>query len=75
MIVTADELEANVAQYLDIAQGEDIIITRQGIQIARITADAEQRIATAKSLFGILPSTANENDIVEERMKRYAGNS
>jgi prevent-host-death family protein len=75
MIVTSDELEANVAQYLDIAQSEDIVITRHGIQIARIIVDSEQRIAMAKSLFGILPSTASETDIVEERMKRYADNS
>jgi prevent-host-death family protein len=69
MIVTADELEANIARYLDIAQDEDIVITRRGVQIARITTDAEQRMAMAKSLFGILPSTASEADIAEERMR------
>ncbi|MDR0516910.1 MAG: hypothetical protein LBH25_07700 [Fibromonadaceae bacterium] len=37
--------------------------------------DIAERLAIAESLFGILPPTVTDEEIKEERMKRYERNS
>ncbi|MCL1849306.1 MAG: type II toxin-antitoxin system Phd/YefM family antitoxin [Clostridiales bacterium] len=37
MIVSATEVRSSFGKYLDLAAGEDIIITRNGVAVARLT--------------------------------------
>jgi len=56
MFITATELKTNIGKYLSLASKEDIIITKNGKSIAKLTNTNEDKVAMAKSLFGILPS-------------------
>jgi len=73
MFITATELKTNIGKYLSLASKEDIIITKNGKSIAKLTNTNEDKVAMAKSLFGILPSDATLEQAREERMKRHEG--
>ncbi len=70
MSITATELKINLSKYLLLAQTEDIFITRNGKVIAKLTNPYQDRVDTAKSLFGILPSDVT----LEEEQKERLGN-
>jgi len=71
MFITATELKTNIGKYLSLASKEDIIITKNGKSIAKLTNINEDKVAMAKSLFGILPSDATLEQAREERLKRH----
>ncbi|MBF7083803.1 type II toxin-antitoxin system Phd/YefM family antitoxin [Desulfallas sp. Bu1-1] len=71
MIVSSSEFKTNIGRYLSLVSKEDIIITRNGKRIARLIAEEEDKVAIAKSLIGILPSTVTKEDAKEEKVKRY----
>jgi prevent-host-death family protein len=71
MFITATELKTNIGKYLSLASKEDIIITKNGKSIAKLTNTNEDKVAMAKSLFGILPSDATLEQAREERLKRH----
>jgi len=73
MFITATELKTNIGKYLSLASKEDIIITKNGKSIAKLTNINEDKVAMAKSLFGILPSDATLEQAREERLKRHEG--
>jgi hypothetical protein len=63
-------------------QRQEVIITflepahTQTIHTAKIDATAkDERIAIAKSLFGILPSSVSDDEIRAERLRRYESNT
>ena len=71
MRITAAELEANTNKYLQLSASEDIFITRNGQVIAKLSNPYQDRVAIAKSLFGILPKDSSLAEAREERMKRF----
>lgn len=68
MSVTATELKNNLGKYLLLSATEDIYITKNGKVIAKLTNPYQDRTETAKSLFGILPESANLDEAKEERL-------
>lgn len=68
MSVTATELKNNLGKYLLLSATEDIYITKNGKVIAKLTNPYQDRTETAKSLFGILPKSANLDEAKEERL-------
>jgi len=74
IIITASEFKTKIGYYLSLVSKEDIIITRNGKRIARLTGANEDLVSTAKSLFGILPSDATVEEAREEKMQRYERN-
>ncbi len=74
MFVTATELKNNMGKYLDLATKEDIIITKNGRRIAKLTNVVEDKMTIAKSLIGILPSDITKEEAREERLKRHERN-
>ena len=60
MSITATELKQNLK--------EDIYITKQGKVIAKLTNPYQNRVDTAKSLFGILQENVNELEEKAERL-------
>ena len=79
MIVTSTDLKTNLGKYLDLLDKEDIIITRNGRKIGKITKEEDDKLADMRSLFGLLAGTelSNMSDaeirdaIHEERGRRH----
>ncbi|KJR45292.1 Uncharacterized protein conserved in archaea [Desulfosporosinus sp. I2] len=70
MLITATEFKTNIGKYLSMVDEEEIIITKNGKKIAKLTPATEDKIETAKSLFGILPSDASIEKAREERLSK-----
>lgn len=68
MSITATELKQNLGKYLLLSAKEDIFITKNGKTIAKLTNPHQNRVNTAKSLFGILPEDADLDKSREERL-------
>lgn len=68
MSVTATELKNNLGKYLLLSATEDIFITKNGKVVAKLTNPFQDRVHTAKSLFGILPEDADVEESKEERL-------
>ena len=68
MSITATELKNNLGKYLVLSATEDIFITKNGQIIAKLTNPYQDRVETAKSLFGILPKDASLEEAKAERL-------
>ena len=53
MIITATELKTNLGKYLDMVSKEEIIITKNGKNVARLSKPESEKIAYLDSLIGI----------------------
>jgi antitoxin (DNA-binding transcriptional repressor) of toxin-antitoxin stability system len=73
MIITATEFKTNIGKYLTLAANEEIIITKNGKSIAKLTHTNGDKVELAKSLFGILPGDASLEQAREERLSRHEG--
>ena len=78
MLITLSDLKTNVGKYVDLADTEDVIITKYGKPAAKIIRyDKEpwylkklpEKITSVDSLFGTLP---NDIDLDDVRMERLA---
>ena len=74
MYVTTSDFKTKISYYLSIVKNEDIIVTKNGNKIARIITEEDDPVESAKTLFGILPSTINKDEIIAERIKQYDSN-
>ena len=72
MIITATEFKTNLGKYLEIAASQDIFITKNAKNIARLTSPAVNKLALLDDLVGIIPEnqTMDEDTIREERLAR-----
>ena len=68
MQVSLSELKTNVGKYVDIAQTQDIFITRNGKQVAKIVSTKIDKVAAMKSIFGVIPPDADLDKTKEERL-------
>lgn len=68
MSITATELKQNLGKYLLLSAKEDILITKNGKIIAKLTNPNQKRVDTAKSLFGMLPENASLEAAKAERL-------
>lgn len=59
--------KSNPGKYVAFAEQEDVFTTRHGKKAARLVSAKTDKVAAAKSLFGILPSDA---DLARAREKR-----
>ncbi len=57
MVITATELKTNIGKYLSIALTEDILITKNGKSIVKLTNLQDDKLAVLDSLIGIIPDT------------------
>ena len=57
-----------MGKYLLLSATEDIFITKNGKVIAKLTNPHQDRVETAKSLFGILPKDATIEEARSERL-------
>jgi hypothetical protein len=68
MSITTTELKMNLSKYLMLSATEDIYITKNGKIISKLTNPFQDRVETAKSLFGILPTDITLEQARDERM-------
>ncbi|MCR4594757.1 MAG: type II toxin-antitoxin system Phd/YefM family antitoxin [Clostridiales bacterium] len=70
MLITATELKSNLGKYLALAINEDIMITKNGKIIAKLSNPYYDKVQTAKNLIGAIPSEMDVDDIKAERTSR-----
>ena len=70
MSITATELKENLSKYLILAQSEDVFITKNGKVVAKLTNPFQNRVDTAKSLFGVIPNDITLEEAKEERLSK-----
>jgi hypothetical protein len=70
MAITTIELKQNLAKYIALSATEQILIMDdEGFKVVAMLSNPNQdRIETAKSLFGILPADVNIEDSKAERL-------
>jgi prevent-host-death family protein len=79
MLVALSDLKVNVGKYVDLANTEDVIITKYGKPAAKIIRyDKEpwylkklpEKITSVDSLFGTLPNDIDLDDVRTERLTK-----
>lgn len=72
MIVTATEFKTNLGKYLELAVAQDIFITKNGKNIARLTSPSINKLSVLDNLVGIVPQddSLDEKAVREERLAR-----
>ncbi len=72
MIVTATEFKTNLGKYLELAVAQDIFITKNGKNIARLTSPSINKLSVLDNLVGIVPQddSLDEKASREERLAR-----
>lgn len=73
MIITATEFKNKVGKYLKMAQHENVIITKNGKNIAKLVAIDENEFPVTKTLTGIFEKAAayDIDSAKQERLKKY----
>ena len=70
MIVSSTEIQNNFGKYLEIASGQEIVITRNGVPVARLLGMRDTISFLSDRLLGIVPKDANENEAKPERLSK-----
>lgn len=79
MQIALSDLKVNVGKYVDLAEAEDVIITKYGKPTAKIVRfDKEpwylkkvpERVTSIEQLFGTLPSDIDLEDVRTERLTK-----
>jgi len=72
MFVTATEFKSNIGKYLSLVASQDIFITKNGKNVAKLSSAKQDKVDIAKSLFGIIPNDDfTLKQAREERLERY----
>ena len=71
MTITATEFKLNLGKYLDMVDKEEIIITKNGKSIARLSKPESEKIALLDSLVGVAKNV-NIDDLNTTRTERLA---
>lgn len=70
--VTATEIQNNFGKFLKMVQeGQEIVIMKNGTEIARLISKSQTVSFLSESLLGVLSSDADEKKLKAERMARY----
>ncbi|MDE5820644.1 MAG: type II toxin-antitoxin system prevent-host-death family antitoxin [Lachnospiraceae bacterium] len=72
MTVTATDLQNNFGKYLQAVQmGDEIVILKNGIEVARLISKERSISFLTDSLTGILQNDYHEDSIRSERAAKY----
>ncbi len=73
MIITATEFKNKVGKYLELAQKEEIIISRNGKYYAKLIAIDENEYPATTALTGVFEKAASYDPVQtkEERLKKH----
>ncbi len=77
MIVNATEFRTRTGKYLDIVEIEEVIITRNGKEIAKLVPIKKEDTPNADFLYGHLSETGNKDitvkKIIDDRLNKKHG--
>jgi prevent-host-death family protein len=68
MQISVTELKANTGMYIDMADTEDVIITRNGKRAAKLTSARVDKKTSVRALIGALPDTVDYEKLRMERI-------
>jgi prevent-host-death family protein len=72
MIVTATEFKTNIGKYLALVHQEEIVITKNGKSVAKLTSARNEKMDALRSLRGILKDKDITLDSArEERLSKH----
>ena len=70
--VTATEIQNNFGKYLQYVQtGEDVIIVKNGKEVARLISHEKTISFLTDSLIGVIKGDYDYDEIKKEKMKKY----
>ena len=72
MIITATELKTNLGKYLDMIVEEDILITKNGKIIAKLSQPDAEKIAILKTLVGYAKGVQDDTSLDEIKSERLS---
>jgi len=73
-LATATEVQNNFGRYLKLAQeGGEIIILKNGVEVARLISRDKSVSFLSNSLVGVLSGDVDENALKAERIMRHEG--
>ena len=70
MVVNSTEIQNNFGKYLDLASGQEIIITKNGMPIARLLGIKDTVSFLSDKLVGIVTPNIDETNAKTERLSR-----
>ena len=70
MIVTSTDVQNNFGKYLDLASGQEIVITKNGTAVARLIGIAAKDKSLASRLVGLVSADVDEDAAKAERLAR-----
>ena len=70
MIVNSTEIQNNFGRYLEIASGQEIIITKNGLPVARLLGMKDTISFLSDRLVGIVPGNVDEGAAKSERLAK-----
>ncbi len=79
MQISLSDLKINVGKYIDLAETEEVIITKYGKPAAKIirydrepwyTKQMPDKITSVEQLFGTLPNDVDLDDVKTERLSK-----
>jgi prevent-host-death family protein len=71
MVITATELKTNIGKYLALAMTEDIVVTKNGKNIVKLTNLRKDKLDLLDSLAGTIPDSGfTLEDAKAERLAR-----
>jgi len=70
MIINSSDFQNNVGKYLDLAEGQDIVITRNGSPVARLVGMNKTISFLSDRLVGLIPPDVDEDAEKQERLAR-----
>ena len=70
MVISSTEAQNNFGKYLEMASGQEIVITKNGLPVARLLGMDKTVSFLIDSLVGIVPQNLDEKSAKNERLAR-----
>jgi prevent-host-death family protein len=70
MIINSSDFQNNVGKYLELAEGQEIVITRNGTPVVRLLGMNKAMSFLSDRLVGLIPSGIDEDAEKAERVTR-----
>lgn len=71
MTITATELKNDLSKYLQLAESEEVFITKNGKVMCKLSSPYVDKMALVDSLVGILPKNATIEEGIEAGIFRH----
>ena len=70
--ITATDFKSNLGKYLALAEREDILITKSGKSVVKLSGVKQDKVKDIESLFGVVPWDGEDIDIKQFKAERLA---